>query len=168
MVLLQWHQWLFDHHTLHVSWLFQHLLKFMAMVVFDCVGNKVSACEAGLVGGLAAGTAEEERSHRPDGFQCCYTFNGEMERRVACLILDLEFRMHRQDVGDCKLGLLIARPVKWGAAFVVNCINVDFVDHGEVVQTDRLVSLGSNMETVSAINVCNIDICAHFLHHQLD
>lgn len=76
--------------------------------------------------------------------------------------------MHRQDVGDRKLGLLIARPVQWGAAFVINCVDVDFVDHGEVVQTDRLVSLGSNMKTVSAIYVCNIDICAHFLHHQLD
>jgi hypothetical protein len=78
VVLLQWHQWLFDHHTFHVSWLFQHLLEFKAMIVFDRVGNEVSACEAGLVGGLAAGTAEEERAHRPDGLQCCNTLNGEM------------------------------------------------------------------------------------------
>jgi len=58
--------------------------------------------------------------------------------------------------------------VEGGAAFVVDCVDVDFVDHGEVIQTDRLVSLGSNMETVGAINVCNIDICTHLLHHQLD
>jgi hypothetical protein len=103
VVLLQWHQWLFDHHTFHVSWLFQHLLEFKAMIVFDRVGNEVSACEAGLVGGLAAGTAEEERAHRPDGFQCCNTLNGEMQRRVACLILNLELWIHRQDVGDGKL-----------------------------------------------------------------
>lgn len=73
------------------------------MIVFDRVGNEVSACEAGLVGGLAAGTAEEERAHRPDGLQCCNTLNGEMQRRVACLILNLELWIHRQDVGDGKL-----------------------------------------------------------------
>ena len=58
--------------------------------------------------------------------------------------------------------------MKWCATFVIYLINIQALHHSEIIKTDRLISLGSNVEAVSAINVRDIDVCTHFINHELD
>ena len=54
------------------------------------------------------------------------------------------------------------------AAFVVHLIDIKTLNHGKVVQADRLVTLGGNMEAVGPIDVRYIYVGAHLVDQKLD
>jgi hypothetical protein len=56
-----------------------------------------------------------------------------MQRGKAGLIMEFKFGIHRQDVSNCKLWLLVARPVQRGATFVIYLIYIHVLDFSEVI-----------------------------------
>ena len=79
--------------------------------------------------------------------------------------MELKLGIHRQDVSDCKLWLLVAGPMQRGATFVVHLVDIHVLDDRKVIKWYGLVALSSNVEAICTIHVCNIDIGPHFIHH---